>query len=603
MAGKAFNNLNKIFLSDTFRAWFDKTNQIVNTLNPLEVYGVTAGEGEVAGITMDFGSDGIVTVGLKLPDALTGDFTFNGGVTFANFVSVSGLTVDFAPNGGNGATLTGRVVRSVNGAFGDVALDFVAIPGNSADGDILYYENTGAGATFRSYNLFSDGTADNGMMHIGGSGGVFFGITAGGASSANEFVKLGNIQLVGATASGIYMVDNSQTALSTAKIAGADIRYGTEGSSQLLTIGGRNISGVAHGTKNLILDFNRQSIIVGGGAVSSAGTTNGIVDIRDEGNIGIPIQYTDTSGSTFAIKYLSAGETLGGLSGGGEAGLAHFQGHPATKGLLGDKRIRLANVAGSVEVELVGSGKTSGFAVYGQKPEYGNALLPAMLVRRDGDVVIGGIRAEDGGITGTTYGALNIASGKLRVGGSAGAVVTSGYQVLHSTGTSTQWKMLESTAFSYSGNVSTPINATVSEVTSTGTDVTLNQFSSAAQSIIFRDKTGQEMTGPYSGTVTFPLVKLNGTAAATNKGLLGIRIINDGIVEDKIIKWEDFAYNTISNGGPLDYKVSPTFTFQGNASSSLRIIPFMTTGPAYGLNQSFTFVNRGTYLVNFHKLG
>ena len=53
MAGKAFNNLNKIFLSDTFRAWFDKTNQIVNTLNPLEVYGVTAGEGEVAGITMD----------------------------------------------------------------------------------------------------------------------------------------------------------------------------------------------------------------------------------------------------------------------------------------------------------------------------------------------------------------------------------------------------------------------------------------------------------------------------------------------------------------------------------------------------------------------
>ena len=602
MAGKAFNNLNKIFLSDTFRAWFDKTNQIVNTLNPLEIYGVTAGEGEIAGLTMEFGTDGIVTIGLDLPGSLTGDFTFTSGVTFENFVSVTGLTIDIG-HSGHGATMYGRVVRTVNGATGDINLNFLAAPGTSSDGDILYYENTGAGATWRAYNLFSDGTADNGMMHIGGSGGVFFGITAGGASSANEFVKLGNIQLVGTTASGIYMVDNSQATLSTAKIAGADIRYGTEGSSQLLSIGGRNISGVEHGTKNLILDFNRQSIVVGGAALSSVGTTTGIVDIRDEGDIGIPIQYTDTSGSTFAIKYLTAGETAGGLSGGGEAGLAHFQGHPATKGLLGDKRIRLANVAGSVEVELVGSGKTSGFAVYGQKPEYGNALLPAMLVRRDGDVVIGGIRAEDGGITGTTYGALNIASGKLRVGGSAGAVVSSGYQVLHSTGTSTEWKLLESTAFSYSGNISTPLNAVVSEATATGTDVSISDVSSLGQTIVFKDKTGQQMTGPYSGTVNFPLVKLNGTAAATTKGLLGIRIITDGIVEDKIIKWEDFAYNTITNGGPLDYRVSPTFTFQGNASSSLRIIPFMTVGPAYGLNQSFTFINRGTYLVNFHKLG
>ena len=177
MAGQAFDNLNKIFLSDTFfRAWFDKTNQIINTMNPLEIYGVTAGQGEVAGLTMDFGADGIVTIGLELPNALTGDFSFNSGVTFANFVSVTGLTVDFSANGGQGKTLTGRVVRTINGATGDVALDFVAIPGNSADGDILYYENTPVGATFRTYNLFSDGTADNGMLHIGGSGGVFFGI-------------------------------------------------------------------------------------------------------------------------------------------------------------------------------------------------------------------------------------------------------------------------------------------------------------------------------------------------------------------------------------------------------------------------------------------
>ena len=106
MAGKAFTNLNKIFLSDTFRAWFDKTNQIISTINPLEIYGVTAGVSEVAGITMEFNTDGTVTIGLDLPDALTGDFSFNTGVTFNNFVSVAGLTVDFAPNGGHGATVS-----------------------------------------------------------------------------------------------------------------------------------------------------------------------------------------------------------------------------------------------------------------------------------------------------------------------------------------------------------------------------------------------------------------------------------------------------------------------------------------------------------------
>ena len=42
-------------------------------MNPLEIY-VTAGQGEVAGLTMDFGADGIVTIGLELPNALTAFF-------------------------------------------------------------------------------------------------------------------------------------------------------------------------------------------------------------------------------------------------------------------------------------------------------------------------------------------------------------------------------------------------------------------------------------------------------------------------------------------------------------------------------------------------
>lgn len=592
MAGNAFDNLNKIFLSDTFRAWFDKTNQIVNTINPLEIYGVTAGVGEVAGITMDFGSDGIVTIGLKLPDALTGDFTFGGGVTFANFVSVSGLTVDFAPNGGHGATLTGRVVRSVNGAVGDVALDFVAIPGNSADGDILYYENTGAGATFRSYNLFSDGTADNGMMHIGGGGGVFFGITAGGASSANEFVKRGNIQLVGATASGIYMVDNSQTSLNTAKIAGADIRYGTENGSQLLSIGGRNISGVGHATKNLILDFNTQSIAVGGAATGDAS-----LNIGDVSNSGRPILYTDAGGSTFAVRYLLAGEA-GGRTSGGSTGLGVFGGNPSTKGLQDvDNRIRLENVDGSVEIELAGTGVTSAFAVYGKHAPYGDLLTPVLVVRRDGDVVIGGIGAEDGGITGTTYGGLNIASGNLSVGGSRGTITTTGMQVLATNGSTAGWKSLSSTAFSYSGTITdlmltsrSPGDGSTPFAADTGTTV------------IFTDENGAERSGPFSVQVNFPTMKLIGNLSQTKDAVLGVFIDIDGVVTEmtRTVRWKD-----IHSSGIEFY--APTLVTSGNAVKRVRITPFATVtsnSPDFNINdESFVFVDRGTYLATFNKIG
>ncbi len=602
MAGKAFTNLNKIFLSDTFRAWFDKTNQIVSTINPLEIYGVTSGSGNIAGISMEYGTNGIVTIGLDLPDALTGDFTFNTGVTFGNFVSVSGLTVDFAPNGGLGATLTGRVVRSVNGSHGDVTLDFVGIPGNSSDGDILYYENTPVGATFRTYNLFSDGTAEReGPLHIGGSGGVFFGITAGGATSAQSFVKLGNIQLVGATSSGVYLVDNSQATLATAKIAGADVRYGTKGTSQLFTIGGRNLTGVEHSVKNLILDFNRHSIAVGGADVSSVGTTNGIVDIRDTSNIGVPINYTDNSGSTFAIRYLLKGENSGRNSG-GSAGVASFAGNPSTRGLHDvDKRIRLENVDGSVEIEITGSGNTSGFVVYGKDTPYGNLLLPALTTRRDGEVVIGGIRKEDGGITGTTYGGLNIASGQFRVGGSAGKLVSSGYQVLHSSGISASWKTLESTAFSYSGAIGSAAAAHLV----TGA-VVLDIVGQPGNKIRCLDQNGNPQAGPFSANIRFPEVKMKGSITDnTGDAVLGIRLIKDKTkIEDKYILFTDLLEDGLMSEYSGNRIVSPTFTFSGVASESVEFLPFMTKPDDFGESpRGFVHVSQGAFLINFHKLG
>ena len=129
MAGNAFTNLNTISLSDNFRAWFDKTNEIVGALNPVEVYGVTAG----TGITVAVDANGLATVGLSLATATTGDTTFTGTITFGNDVQFEGKTVDFT-----GVTAYGRIVRSINGSTGDVTIGLTGINDpTSATGDML----------------------------------------------------------------------------------------------------------------------------------------------------------------------------------------------------------------------------------------------------------------------------------------------------------------------------------------------------------------------------------------------------------------------------------------------------------------------------------
>jgi len=599
MAGKAFDNLNKIFLSDTFRAWFDKTNQIVSTINPIEVYGITAMSGNYAGITCVIGTDGIANVGLSLPSSLSGDFSFNTGVTFANFVNISGLTLDLAPNGGHGATAYGRVVRSVNGATGDILLTHVNTPGNVADGDVLYYEATGS--TFHGYNLFSGGTAEGHMFHIGASGGIFIGATGGSAAS---FIKTGNIQLIadGATSSGIYFTDNAQAPLSTTKIAGADVRYGTDKGSHLFTVGGRGPSGVKHSSQNLILDFDKQTLSVGG-----AETGDASVHIGDVSNIGTPILYTDGSGSTFAISYLSerenGGRSSGGFTSGSEYGSV-FLGQPEVRGLKNDQRLRLEYTAGSVEVEITGTGKTSGFAVYGRdiSSPYGGMLTPTMVARRDGNLVIGGIAPNDGingGGTGTTHGGLNIASGKLNIQGSAGAVISSGYQFLHSDGVSADWRAFNSTSSNFSGDVAAIANASVTENPANGLKITILQTNGVRTLIRGLKKDGSEMTGTFSASIHFPRVRVTGQAGGSNGAVLGVRMIKDGAITDKIIDWDDINKGeawTVTN-------IDPTFTFSGKCKNSVHFIPFMTKGTIQEIEKGFIFCEKGSYLLTFNELG
>lgn len=584
MAGNAFNNLGKLFLNDTFRAWFDKTNEIVETVNPLEIYGVTlSSDADLAGITYEIDANGIVSLGL-IPDqfqalASTTVFSNPKGTTFTTELRVSGQTVDFGT-----ATLYGGVVRSVNGLTGDVTFSTVATPGTAVTGDILIFNE---GGTYEGYKLFSGGTfaKNTDPFHIGTRGGIFIGVTSGGASAAVEtFITKGNIQLVGESNSGIYFSDNSQSVLTSSKIAGADIRYGTENGSQLFTIGGRNLSGIKHGTKNLILDFNKQTMSVGGAATGPAS-----INIGDLSGNSKPILYTDTSGSTFTMRYFTAGETAGGRTSGGITGVAAFGGNPSTKGLLSDERLRFEYTEGSVEFEIDGT-SNSAFVVYGKSTPYGDLLVPSLVARKDGDVVIGAINATDGGITGTSHGSLNIASGKLYVGGTLGSVITQGYQVLSSNGVTSGWRVLNSTVTSLDGSIGIPTDASLNDTTG------LVDISITYNSIIpVVDHNNENILGPFSATINLPQMIVKDYSNSYSTPIIGVRMILDGINTDKYITWQELW----SSGLGVNKIVSPSFTFTGNAGSSVKFIAFAST-----LNgQFFEYAGNGSYLITFNKLG
>lgn len=593
MAGKAFQNLNKLYLSDTFRAWFDKTNEIVYTINDLEIYGVTAGgytfTGLGDGITISIGTDGIATIGIDLPKSLTGDYTFVDGITFGGFANFTGLTLDLNPTGsGAGATMYGRVVRSVNGMTGDVTFNTVSTPSSSLSGDILVYNATGS--TYAPYNLFSGGTAHAGFFHIGANGGIFAGVTSGGSSAAS-FVGLGQMQLIGATSSGIYLTKNG-TNLSLSQTTGADIRYGNDSGSNVFTINGRNISGVNHGVPAFVLDFDNLSASVGGG-----GTGNAALNIYDLKKSSIPFEFTDYTGITFNLHYLGANEA-GGRTSGGQTGLAIFGSNPASKGLKDQPRIRLENTNASFEVELIGTGYTTSFAVYGQNSggPYGTLLTPTLVARRDGNVVVGGVGLLDGGTTGTTHGALNIPSGKLYIGGTMGSLITQGYQILSSNGISAAWLDLVSTQYTFDGDISTALYGT--EV-GNSIFVPSNALDWGDAELTFTNETNQDITGPFSATITFPTVEIVGSVSNTTNGVIGVRMTLDGVATDKYITWKQL-YSQAKNVGRC---ISPTFTFSGNATSKVSFIPFMTHGSNISTGEGFLYICRGSYMVNFHKLG
>ena len=438
MAGDAFTNLNTISLSDNFRAWFDKTNEIVETLNPVAVYGITPG----TGITIAINTNGIATVGLSLEDATTGDTDFTGSLTFSNEVRFTGLTLDVS-----GATLFGNVVRSINGLTGAVTIGLTGINDpTTATGDIII---KAASATFEAYSLFNGTNAGSSFSNMpfrfAASGGMLLGGQTGGSAGVHMFKNgpLGSLQIaneggitLGSTISYLHLKNLGYTGSDVSEY-GSQIFFGRVGggvtnSVGLVFRGGGSTNGTdAFDTSgpNLVIDqtlrrFGLNGITAPLGTYHLITESSGATSVSD-------ILLQNTGGSTIAIRTAIAGSTgeYVGLEGASSITTARLSGFQDKNRL----RTVVKGSMPSVGIELRhDSTESTNFSVLGQESS-GSSMSPVLTVVNDGTVSIGGINST---MFGSTFGSLNLVSGSLLLGGTAGSTIaeTGGLLTLMSKG-------------------------------------------------------------------------------------------------------------------------------------------------------------------------
>ena len=91
----AGNTLDSLTTNDTFITWFDRTNKLIEAVNPLAIYGATTyGSGtSYEGVTIAFDNEtGIHKFGFSTPAVIYGNTEFVGGITFSGvYVSFNGV--------------------------------------------------------------------------------------------------------------------------------------------------------------------------------------------------------------------------------------------------------------------------------------------------------------------------------------------------------------------------------------------------------------------------------------------------------------------------------------------------------------------------------
>ena len=390
----AGNTLDSLTTNDTFITWFDRTNKLIEAVNPLAIYGATTyGSGtSYEGVTIAFNNEtGVHKFGFSPPAVIYGNTEFVGGITFSGvYVSFNGGTVDF-----HTSNLYGKVVTSVNGQTGDVTVSGGAgnLPGASTGHILVYNED---GSTYQAQPFFSGVTFD--VIAATEGGGLVLGATL---TDAGDSLQKGYVQLVTAGGSAGILFRDSSYSGANLRERGSNVHFGKNSSSNnyVLTISGGDTAGT--------LDSN-----------TNAPYVNLDQTTRRLGLFGItvpagPIHYLSRNGESGDVIFENnQGQTFGVHVNNSNLNL--------TPNEMKELRVTLGATADDGLVKIVGNNPF----------ETSKNILN---VTQLGDVVIG---ADGIGSSGDTYGALNIASGRLFIGGSAGQ---DGY-VLTSTGTASEWQ-------------------------------------------------------------------------------------------------------------------------------------------------------------------
>jgi hypothetical protein len=259
-----------LYLSDTFYTWFNNTNDLINKVNPIELYSITADTTgylspiQKDGITIDDLGNGNFKIGYILPTEITGGHTFTQHVRFLN--GVSGDIVNFV-NGRTGSaqavtTISGNAITStvdgvanvesvlfsINGVTattaGAMTLDATDIPntvaGTGPEGTILAATGGGSGAYSRKVEMFT-ALPDEEQIAIRVRG------TTGGVGGRSPHVCFGYSSTRGVCADYLFWLN-------------AENADGIDGS----TLGGMLISG-QHTLNNSPYDIVSDSRLYAGG--------------------------------------------------------------------------------------------------------------------------------------------------------------------------------------------------------------------------------------------------------------------------------------------------------------------------------------------------
>ena len=314
--------VSSLYLSDTFYTWFNVSNDLINKVNPIELYSVTAdtrdytGTVQADGILLENLGFGNWKIGYSLPTNITGDHVFHQNINFLAGVSgqivntingqtgdrtaiqtVSGRTADFSGGTGNIAGAIFEINGFSGTTWGAITLDFGGQTG--AAGTILTPD--GSPGEYKNQVFLFDNVAEVNQVGLRVRGSTHDGrVIVGGTTVDPDYaVRINAINansLNSATAGGIRIDTDSNDAV--------DVKMSNQG---VFAAGATMYFISGHDSANTGFEFMQ-----GGGGGGTIGDATSVFQIDNEGIVlNEKVKDKDgTSGTTDDILVSGSGGRL-----------------------------------------------------------------------------------------------------------------------------------------------------------------------------------------------------------------------------------------------------------------------------------------------------